>query len=100
MDSTHPQEIRKQVRGYIVVFVALMALTIITVAVSYLHLNIGAAAAVALFVATIKASLVASYFMHLISEKKIIYATLILTAVFFAALMTLPSSHLLDPIER
>jgi cytochrome c oxidase subunit IV len=68
-----------------------MALTLITVAVSYLHLSTPKAVAVALFVATIKGALVASYFMHLISEKKLIYAVLVLTVVFFAALMALPT---------
>jgi caa(3)-type oxidase subunit IV len=45
---------------------------------------------VALLVATIKGSLVACYFMHLISEKKLIYAVLVLTVVFFAVLLALP----------
>ena len=94
MDTTH--DIKRHVRGYIAVFVALMALTIITVTVSTFHLGVGAAIAVALVIATIKASLVASYFMHLISEKKIIYATLLLTLVFFVVLMVLPVSHHLD----
>ena len=75
-----------------------MALTLITVAVSYLHLGVGVAITVALIIATVKASLVASYFMHLISEKKLIYATLLLTEVFFVLLMSLPLSHHLDPI--
>ena len=35
-------------------------------------------------------ALVACYFMHLISEKKLILAVLVLTAVFFAALLALP----------
>ena len=73
--TTHA-DIDKQVKIYITVFVALMALTIVTVAVSYLHLSTPMAIAVALFVATIKGSLVACYFMHLISEKKLIYAVL------------------------
>jgi cytochrome c oxidase subunit 4 len=67
-----------------------MVLTIVTVAVAYLHLPVGAAVAVALLVATIKGSLVACYFMHLISEKKLIYAVLVLTVVFFAVLLALP----------
>jgi hypothetical protein len=33
---------------------------------------------------------VACYFMHLISEKKLIYAVLALTGAFFIALMVLP----------
>ncbi len=45
----------------------------------------------ALFVATIKGSLVACYFMHLISERKLIYAVLAVTAVFFIALLALPA---------
>jgi caa(3)-type oxidase subunit IV len=45
---------------------------------------------VALLVAIIKGSLVACYFMHLISEKKLIYAVLAVTAFFFVALMVLP----------
>ena len=90
MEAASHDDIKKTVRTYIMVFVALMALTIVTVAVAYLHLSIGYAIIVALFIATIKGSLVAAYFMHLISEKKMIYATLILTVVFFAVLMTLP----------
>lgn len=96
MDSAQSADFKKHVRGYIAVFVALMALTVITVAVSYLHLSVVPSIILALIIASIKASLVAAYFMHLISEKKVIYATLILTVLFFAALMLLPVSHMLD----
>jgi cytochrome c oxidase subunit 4 len=89
--SDHAVDIDRHVRIYITVFVALMALTIITVAVSRFHLPIPIAVTVALLVATIKGSLVACYFMHLISEKKLIYAVLVLTAVFFAVLLALPA---------
>ena len=88
--NDHAADIDRHVRIYIIVFVALMVLTIITVGVSYLHLPIHIAVGVALLVATIKGSLVACYFMHLISEKKLIYAVLALTIVFFAALLALP----------
>lgn len=86
----HAADIDRQVRIYITVFVALMALTIITVAISYLDLPLWMAVALALFVATIKGSLVACYFMHLIAEKKLIYAVLVLTVVFFVVLLSLP----------
>jgi len=89
--SDHAVDIDKHVRIYITVFVALMVLTIVTVAVSRFHLPVHLAVTVALIVATIKGSLVACYFMHLISEKKLIYAVLLLTAVFFVALLALPS---------
>ena len=86
----HSADIDKHVRIYIVVFVSLMVLTLVTVAVSYLHLPLPLAIGLALVIATIKGSLVACYFMHLISEKKLIYAVLVLTGVFFIALMALP----------
>ena len=38
----------------------------------------------------VKGSLVACYFMHLISEKKLIYAVLVITVVKFVALLFLP----------
>ena len=90
MTSDHAADIDKHVRIYITVFVALMALTIVTVAISRFHLPVPIAVTVALLVATVKGSLVACYFMHLISEKKLIYAVLALTAVFFVALLALP----------
>jgi cytochrome c oxidase subunit 4 len=83
-------DIDRHVRIYITVFVALMVLTIVTVAVSRFHFPLAIAVSIALLVATIKGSLVACYFMHLISEKKLIYAVLVLTAVFFAVLLALP----------
>ena len=86
----HVVDIDKQVRIYITVFVALMALTIITVAISRFHLPVPMAVTVALVVAFIKGSLVACYFMHLIAEKKLIYAVLGLTVAFFIVLLFLP----------
>src|SRR5919106_4010644 len=86
----HAADIDKHVRVYIIVFVALMALTIVTVGVSYLDLSTPMAITLALFIATIKGSLVACYFMHLISEKRLIYAVLVITVIKFVALMALP----------
>ena len=90
MASDHAVDIDKHVRVYITVFVALMVLTIITVAISRVHLPVPQAVAIALFVACIKGGLVAGYFMHLISEKRLIHAVLVLTVVFFAVLLALP----------
>ena len=86
----HAVDIDKHVRVYITVFVALMALTLVTVAVSYLDLSTPMAIGVALLIATVKGSLVACYFMHLISEKKLIYWVLGITAFKFVALLFLP----------
>jgi cytochrome c oxidase subunit 4 len=90
MTSDHAVDIDKHVRVYITVFVALMVLTIVTVAVSRFHFPVPIAVTIALVVATIKGSLVACYFMHLISEKKLIYAVLAVTGAFFVALLALP----------
>ena len=93
MESTttdHAAEIDRHVRVYITVFVALMALTIVTVAISRFHLPVPIAVTVALLVATVKGGLVACYFMHLISEKRLIIAILALTVFFFIALVALP----------
>ena len=98
MSSISTGDIRKHVKVYVMVFVALLALTIITVTISYLHLGIAAAIIVALLIATMKGSLVASYFMHLISEKKVVYLALILTAVFLLALLVLPIGAYYDRI--
>ena len=68
-----------------------MVLTVVTVAISYVHLDTPSAIAVALIVATVKASLVALFFMHLISERSAIYYLLSLTGLFFLLLMYLPS---------
>ena len=80
-------EIRKYVKTCIAVFSSLMVLTVVTVAISYVHLDTPSAIAVALIVATVKASLVALFFMHLISEKQMIYLVLGFTAFFFIGLM-------------
>jgi cytochrome c oxidase subunit 4 len=90
MTSDHAVDIDKHVKVYITVFVALMVLTIITVAIARLHLPVPIAVSVALLVATVKGALVAGYFMHLVSEKKLIYAVLALTVAFFVALLALP----------
>ena len=89
--TDHAADIDRHVRVYITVFVALMVLTIVTVAISRVHLPVPIAVTVALVVATIKGSLVACYFMHLISEKKLILWVLALTVAFFVALLALPA---------
>jgi len=98
MADAHHDDIKAHVRQYMMVFGSLMVLTVVTVGVSYMHLSIGYAVILALIIASVKATLVAGYFMHLISERKAIYGLLILTAIFFVALMGLPLWHHADPI--
>jgi len=96
--ASHAAEIDKHVRTYIVVFATLMVLTLVTVAISYLHLEVHYAIAAALLIAACKASLVALFFMHLISERQVIILILALTAVFAVVLLLLPMITNLDHI--
>ena len=87
MSKNDVTDIKSHVKVYMLVFAALAVLTIVTVSVSYLDLSTSEAVFLALIIASIKGSLVASYFMHLISEKALISWILILTAVFFFTLI-------------
>lgn len=88
--SEHPsKDVAKHVRGYLIVGAALLFGTILTVLVSYVDLGKTLNITLALVIATFKASLVAAFFMHLISERQAIYAILLFTALFFAGLMGL-----------
>jgi cytochrome c oxidase subunit 4 len=91
MSEAHsPQEVGRHIRIYVAVFVALLVGTIVTVWLNYLHFDsVVLTVSIALFVATVKAFLVAGYFMHLMSEKKVIYSILGVTVFFFAAMMYL-----------
>lgn len=91
-------DLDRRVKTYILVFVTLLALTLITVAVARLHLPIAGAVTVALIVATVKGSLVAGYFMHLLHERKLIYWVLAFTVAFFFAVLLLPLFTQHDPI--
>ena len=90
-----PDEVKHHIKTYVIVFIALAFLTVVTVAISYLDIVVKAGIALGLFVASIKASLVACYFMHLIDEKTTIYWTLIATAISFLILIFLPISTML-----
>ena len=91
MSDDHAVDIDRHVRTYLLVFFSLMVLTALTVSAWYfLELGVAATIAVALFIAIIKGSLVACFFMHLISEKKLILYVLILAVVFFFVLLLVP----------
>jgi caa(3)-type oxidase subunit IV len=92
------ESIRKTIRTYWMIGAALFAFTVITVVVNQVHLAVPLAITVALIIATMKGSMVASVFMHLSHERKWVYGALILTVIGFAILMTVPLFTLLDHI--
>ncbi len=70
------------------VFGALIVGTILTVWASYINFGTPTAnIVVALIIASVKATLVASFFMHLIDERKLVYGVLGATVFFFVGLM-------------
>jgi cytochrome c oxidase subunit 4 len=89
-DEHSAEDFSHHIRRYVYVFFALIIGTALTVWASFIPfpsraINI----AVALTIASTKAFLVAGFFMHLISERKMIYAILSFTAFFFVGLMFL-----------
>jgi cytochrome c oxidase subunit IV len=89
------EEIRKHVNRYLLIGLALMIGTGLTVWAAFIDFgkvlpgNINWNVVVALIIACAKGFLVVGFFMHLISEKKMIYSVLAFTVFFFAALMYL-----------
>ncbi|MGE5126224.1 MAG: cytochrome C oxidase subunit IV family protein [Betaproteobacteria bacterium] len=94
----HP-DVDRQVRAALYVFGSLLVLTGFTVGAYFLHLPLRTAIALALAIATVKGTLVAAWFMHLISEKKLIYWMLLLAAAFFVPLLLLPTFGMLDAVS-
>ncbi len=99
MDAHDHSEIDRHVKAALFVFGALLILTGFTVGAYYLHLPTHLAIALALVIATAKGSLVAAWFMHLISEKRLIYWALILTAILFVPLLLFPTLVALDAVR-
>ena len=87
--SDHSSDISKHIRGYMIVGGTLLIGTILTVLASYVDLGHHWNIVLALIIATVKASLVALFFMHLISERQMIYIVLAFTAFFLVGLMFL-----------
>lgn len=90
------------IKLYLGIFAALLVLTVTTVLASYLELPRAPAILLGLSIATVKASLVAAFFMHLKGERRLIYAVLGVTAVFLTALFLLPilDSALTKPVRK
>lgn len=83
-------DVSKHIKGYLMIGAFLLIGTVLTVWVATIDfgshaLNIG----IGLLIATIKAALVALYFMHLISEKTAIYMFLSVTFFFCTGLVAL-----------
>jgi caa(3)-type oxidase subunit IV len=78
-------------RKHAVILVCLMAATLVMVTASLLPLGSTALkVTLVLGVAGVEAFLVAGHLMHLLSERRLIYSVLALTAIFIVGLLALP----------
>ena len=88
------KDLAHHITHYRNVFIYLLIGTALTVAASYLEFNVKDSIAGAIFIglliASIKGYLVAANFMHLNSEKKMIYWILMLTVFFLVLLLSIP----------
>jgi cytochrome c oxidase subunit IV len=73
-------------RAGLAVFFALLALTVVTVSVSYVDLGLWNAV-VALVIASAKASLVALFFMHLKGESRLVWGFALVPIVFLVLIL-------------
>lgn len=101
-----PEAIQKAKKQYLLIGLILFVFTVVTVAVATVPwLDVGdhgfdsKDAVIGLLIATFKASLVASIFMHLNHERKTIYLVLLISAVMGIVLFFLTGWAFVDPIE-
>jgi cytochrome c oxidase subunit 4 len=66
--ATHTTDIKAESRSYLLTLLALLFLTVVTVGASYIDFGQGNVV-IALAIATVKATLVALFFMHLAHDK-------------------------------
>src|SRR5688572_5594170 len=83
------EELKKHIKTYIVVFIALGILTVVTWAIAKVNLGDPWNLVVGLSIAFVKAALVALFFMHLLHERKLIYRVLAFTFFFAISMMFL-----------
>jgi heme/copper-type cytochrome/quinol oxidase subunit 4 len=89
--STREQDmddVKRHVRQHIIIAVALAIGSLTTIWTSQTHFgNFAVNVAMTLLVAGVQGFMVAGYYMHLLSEKKMIYSFLIFTAFFFVVMI-------------
>jgi FtsH-binding integral membrane protein len=90
MSEHPPEDLSQYGKRCLTVFAVVMAVTLVMVGIFYAHLaNQTLAIGLTLAAAAVNAFLVASYLMHFLSERKLIYIVLTFTAIFFVGLMFL-----------
>ncbi len=83
------QDVKRHVQQHVMIAVGLALGSLMTIWTSQtdFHHGFSLNVAMTLAIAGVQAFLVAAYFMHLLSEKKVIYCFLVFTAVFFVVMI-------------
>ena len=92
------EEVDRHVKAALMVFASLLVLTGFTVGAYFLHLPTRLAIPLALLIASVKGTLVAAWFMHLASERKLIYWMLAIAAACFIPLLLFPTFTMLGAV--
>jgi caa(3)-type oxidase subunit IV len=100
MSDNNSQSLQQEARRHLIVFGAVAVGTLAIVLSSLAPLTAGLKIALVLAIALVQASLVAGFLMHLISEKRMILSSLVLTAILFVALLFLPILSEADHTHR
>jgi FtsH-binding integral membrane protein len=91
MSESHSVDFKSYLRRCLYIFIAVICATSLMIWVSYLpkHYSWALKVTFILAIACSNAFVVAGFLMHLLSEKKMIYAVLGFTVLFFAGLLGL-----------
>ena len=89
MSDSSPESYKNYTRKCLMIFLAVVCGTGLMVGASFAPLASGPRIALILAIACVNAFLVASYLMHLLTERKMVYVVLAFTVVFFIVLMGL-----------
>ncbi len=90
MSDNNSRALQQETRRHLLVFGAVALGTILIVLSSFAPLATGVKIPVVLAVAIAQAALVTGFLMHLITEKRMILSSLVLTGILFVALIFLP----------
>lgn len=95
VDAHTIAHVRREQKHYLTVYGVLVAGTVLTVAMYYVHFDeMWQTVGVALLIAAVKASFVAAIFMHLLHGQRDLYKILLSTGLFAAAMLALSVSSL------
>jgi len=88
VDPREIEDVRRHVRQHKIIALGLVVGTVLTVLASRTDFhNPSINIAIAMAIACVQGFFIVGFFMHLISEKKMIYSVLVITAFFFVVQM-------------